>query len=94
MSLADRKKALRKAKKAELKKSAQQTTEVVTAAVPGKKGDEDPLGNKYLEGDLLASAMTFVSPLVEFSPNCIKSQVLGASVYLRRRKCFLIRVTL
>ena len=85
MSLADRKKALRKAKKAELKKTAQQAPEPI---VPGKKSDEDPNGQKYLEGDLLASAMTFLKPLLEFSPMCVQSQLLGVSVYLRKSASF------
>jgi peptide alpha-N-acetyltransferase len=78
MSAADRKKALRKAKKAELKK-AQEPSDT-------KSKDEDPNGEKYLEGDFMSAAMTFVSPLLQFSRNCIRSQVLGAAVYTRRSK--------
>jgi hypothetical protein len=91
MSVEDRKKHLRKMKKAELKKTAQETTQVQAAAVPlpGKKVDTDPFGNSYLEGDHLESCMVFLKPLLEFSPNTFEAQILGARVYTLKSRVFI-----
>lgn len=74
MSLSEKKKALRKAKKAELK----------NAENSADSNTEDPFGSKLLEGDPLMNAMPFLSSLLEYSPETLKAQVLGAQVYMRR----------
>ncbi len=75
-------------KKAELKKTAQETTQVQAAAVPlaGKKADADPFGNSYLQGNPLDSCMVFLKPLLEFSPKTLEVQILGARVYTHKSK--------
>ena len=94
MSVEDRKKHLRKMKKAELKKTAQETTQVQAASVPlpGKKADSDPFGNSYLQGNPLESCMIFLKPLLEFSPKTLEVQILGARVYTHKSRavCFSI----
>ncbi|KAI9015949.1 NMDA receptor-regulated protein 1-domain-containing protein [Hyaloraphidium curvatum] len=93
LSVQERKKAAKKAgKEAEKEKAA------AAAAAAGKKDgkeppkpkDEDPDGEKLLEAakaDYLAEATRlFLKPLLEQSPGRVESQVLGAQVYLRRRK--------
>jgi peptide alpha-N-acetyltransferase len=77
MSLSEKKKALRKAKKAELK-NADNTSEFSDNTA------QDPLGTKLLEGDPLENAMKFVSSLLEFSSESLKVQILGAQIYMRR----------
>ncbi|KAJ3142643.1 N-alpha-acetyltransferase 15, NatA auxiliary subunit [Physocladia obscura] len=102
MSEAERKKALRKARKAELKGSATETTDNASKATvavstvnsssngAAKKKDDDPDGIKLLnEADLLTESLKFLKPLLQLSPNRIESQVLGASVYLRRKNYLL-----
>ena len=79
MTLSEKKKALRKAKKAELKNSEN------IAQEQEKTSDEDPAGLKLLEGDPLMNAMPFLSFLLDFSPDTLKAQVLGAQIYMRRR---------
>ena len=90
MSVEDRKKYIRKMKKAELKKTAQETTQVQAAAapVPGKKADTDPFGNSYLQGNPLDSCMVFLKPLLEFSPKTLEVQILGARVYTHMSTVF------
>ncbi|KAI9352659.1 NMDA receptor-regulated protein 1-domain-containing protein [Obelidium mucronatum] len=100
MSESDRKKALRKAKKAELAKG--DSKEDVTKSAgsvgasssantkDGKKKDDDPDGSKLLtEGDLLTESLKFLKPLLELSPGRIEGQILGCSVYLRRKNYLL-----
>jgi peptide alpha-N-acetyltransferase len=77
MSLSEKKKALRKAKKAELK-NADNPSQLADSTA------QDPLGTKLLEGDPLANAMKFLSSLLEFSPDSLKVQILGAQIYVRR----------
>lgn len=81
LSVADRKKAVKKADKEKEK------------ADKGKEGkkEEEFDGEKILEGakgDLLAEATKiFVKPLLEQSPGRVESQILGAEVYIRRSGC-------
>lgn len=80
MSLSEKKKAQRKAKKEQLKNAQESSLE--------KNQDDDPQGLKYLQGDPLMNAMPFVSSLLQFSPENIKAQVLAAKIYMRRSKSF------
>ncbi|KAJ3029341.1 UNVERIFIED_CONTAM: hypothetical protein HDU68_012496, partial [Siphonaria sp. JEL0065] len=100
MSESERKKALRKAKKAELAKGdskddvTKSSGSLVASAnantKDGKKKDDDPDGSKLLsEGDLLTQSLKFLKPLLELSPGRIESQILGVSVYLRRKNYLL-----
>ncbi|KAJ3064506.1 hypothetical protein HDU98_012091 [Podochytrium sp. JEL0797] len=103
MSDSDRKKALRKAKKAALMKGdsnpdVSKSTSSLTAAPAaapsankdGKKKDDDLDGSKLLtEGDLLTHSLQFLKPLLELSGGKVESQVLGCGVYLRRKNYLL-----
>ncbi|ORY48339.1 NMDA receptor regulated 1-like protein, isoform CRA_b, partial [Rhizoclosmatium globosum] len=97
MSESDRKKALRKAKKAELAKGDSKENIATTGAAAkgadskdAKKKDDDPDGSKFLnESDLLTESLKFLKPLLDLSPGRIESQVLGVSVYLRRKNYLL-----
>lgn len=92
---AERKKALKKAKKEQqrLEKAEAEKREARKAAtsknVDGevKKEDPDPLGNELVQTqEPLKVAMKFLTPLLEFSPQNIEAQGLGFEVYLRRAK--------
>lgn len=92
---AERKKALKKAKKEQqrLEKAEAEKREARKAAtsknVDGevKKEDPDPLGNELVQTqEPLKVAMKFLTPLLEFSPQNIEAQGLGFEVYLRRGK--------
>ncbi|KAJ9602074.1 hypothetical protein H2200_013434 [Cladophialophora chaetospira] len=100
MSAADRKKALKKAKreqekleKAEAdKKAALKASKPMPKAEDGenKKEDPDPFGKTLLETkEPLKEAMKFLGPLLEFSPDSTDAQVNGFEVYLRRKKYLL-----
>lgn len=97
---ADRKKALKKAKreqekleKAEAdKKAALKASKPTPKAEEGetKKEDPDPFGKTLLETkEPLKDAMKFLGPLLEFSPENVEAQEVGFEVYLRRRKYLL-----
>ncbi|KAI8613951.1 NMDA receptor-regulated protein 1-domain-containing protein [Chytriomyces sp. MP71] len=96
MSEADRKKALRKARKAEMMgsnenvvpgKGAASPAAAAPAAAAGKKKDDDPDGAKLLAAaDLLEESLRFLRPLLELSPGRVESQVLGAAVYAKKKK--------
>ncbi|KAI9202793.1 NMDA receptor-regulated protein 1-domain-containing protein [Polychytrium aggregatum] len=100
MSASDRKKAQRKARKAELKSAAEgnvtpaagATAVTVAAGSSSKKKpvDEDPSGEKLLNSnDFLGDSLKFLRPLLELSPTRIESQYLGAEVYIRKKKYLL-----
>ena len=78
MSISERKKALRKAKKAELKIAENNTS------AAEKSQDEDPFGLKYLQGDHLTNSMPFLTSLLDYSPEYIETQVYGALIYMRK----------
>ncbi|KAJ3191514.1 N-alpha-acetyltransferase 16, NatA auxiliary subunit [Irineochytrium annulatum] len=95
MSESEKKKALRKARKAELR-NADDNAVAATTSVAGatngvaKKADDDPEGLKLLNvTDPLDEAMRFLRPLLEMSPGRVESHVHGAAVYLRRKKLLL-----
>ncbi|KAI9324644.1 NMDA receptor-regulated protein 1-domain-containing protein [Zopfochytrium polystomum] len=98
LSEADRRKALRKARKAELMAPGNNANGTAAATAPSasgpgsnannnkKKVDEDPEGLKLLDpAVLMQDCLKFVRPLVELSPERIESQVLGAAVFTRRK---------
>ncbi|KIX95167.1 uncharacterized protein Z520_09083 [Fonsecaea multimorphosa CBS 102226] len=100
MSAADRKKALKKAKreqekmeKAEAeKKAALKASKPTPKAEEGetKKEDPDPFGKTLVETkEPLKDAMKFLSPLLEFCPDVVGAQEVGFEVYLRRKKYLL-----
>jgi peptide alpha-N-acetyltransferase len=92
---AERKKALKKAKKEQqrLEKIEADKREAARKAAANpksaegevKKEDPDPLGNKLVQTkEPLQDAMKFLTPLLEFSPKNIEAQFLGFEVYIRR----------
>ncbi|KAL4792509.1 NMDA receptor-regulated protein 1-domain-containing protein [Aspergillus venezuelensis] len=94
---AERRKALKKAKKEQqrLEKIEADKRELArkSAANPKsldgevKKEDPDPLGNKLAQTqEPLKEAMKFLTPLLEYSPQNIEAQCLGFEVHLRRGK--------
>jgi N-alpha-acetyltransferase 15/16, NatA auxiliary subunit len=92
----DRKKSLKKLKKAqedEHRKQAEKATPPKkNAGLEGKKEDSDPNGIKLLETKSpLDDAMPFVNFLVEYSPKNIKAQLISFDVYLRRGKLTAVR---
>jgi peptide alpha-N-acetyltransferase len=100
MTAADRKKALKKAKreqekleKAEAeKKAALKASKPTPKAEEGenKKEDPDPFGKTLLETkEPLKDAMKFLGPFLEFCPENREAQELGFETYLRRKKYLL-----
>ncbi|KAL5042183.1 hypothetical protein BDW71DRAFT_149246 [Aspergillus fruticulosus] len=94
---AERKKALKKAKKEQqrLEKLEQEKREAARKAAANpkslegevKKEDPDPLGNKLAQTqEPLKEALKFLTPLLEHCPKNIEAQCLGFEVHLRRRK--------
>ncbi|KAE8361178.1 NMDA receptor-regulated protein 1-domain-containing protein [Aspergillus caelatus] len=92
---AERKKALKKAKKEQErlekieadKRAARKAASTKGGDGEVKKEDPDPLGNKLVQTqDPLNEATKFLTPLLEFSPKSIEAQNLGFEVYLRRGK--------
>lgn len=100
MSAADRKKALKKAKREQdkLEKAEADKRAAAKAAKPipkaeqedGKKEDTDPLGKTLLETkEPLKDAMKFLTPLLEYCPDVVDAQVVGFELYKRREKWLL-----
>ncbi|KAJ5133644.1 N-terminal acetyltransferase A complex subunit n.t1.c1 [Penicillium atrosanguineum] len=94
---AERKKALKKAKKEQhrLEKLEAEKREARKAAAANaksadgevKKEDPDPLGNALVQTkEPLKDVMKFLTHLLEQSPKNIEAQCLGFEVYLRREK--------
>ncbi|OJJ49399.1 hypothetical protein ASPZODRAFT_1468944 [Penicilliopsis zonata CBS 506.65] len=91
---AERKKALKKAKKEQLRlekieaeKREARKANAKSADGEVKKEDPDPLGNKLVQTqDPLKDATKFLTPLLEFNPQNFEAQSLGFEVYLRRGK--------
>ncbi|KAL3476367.1 NMDA receptor-regulated protein 1-domain-containing protein [Aspergillus californicus] len=94
---AERKKALKKAKKEQqrLEKLEADKREAAKKALANpkssegevKKEDPDPLGNKLVQTqEPLKEAMKFLTPLLEYAPKNIEAQCLGFEVNLRRGK--------
>lgn len=100
MTDADRKKALKKARKEQekLEKAEADKKALAKASKPvpkaeqdePKKEDTDPLGKTLLETKTpLDDAMKFLGPLLEFCPDVLDAQKVGFELYLRRRKYLL-----
>lgn len=100
MSAADRKKALKKAKREQekMEKAEAEKRAALKAAKPTpksedpdtKKEDVDPFGKTLLETkEPLKDAMKFLSPLLESSPQLTEAQCVGFELYLRRKKYLL-----
>ncbi|KAL3464710.1 NMDA receptor-regulated protein 1-domain-containing protein [Aspergillus heterothallicus] len=94
---AERKKALKKAKKEQqrLEKAEAEKREAIRKAAANpkstegevKKEDPDPLGNKLVQTqEPLKDALKFLTPLLEYCPKNIEAQCLGFEVHLRRGK--------
>jgi peptide alpha-N-acetyltransferase len=92
---AERKKALKKAKKEQqrLEKAEAEKREAIRKAAANpkstegevKKEDPDPLGNKLVQTqEPLKDALKFLTPLLEYCPQDIEAQCLGFEVHLRR----------
>ncbi|PGH01756.1 peptide alpha-N-acetyltransferase [Blastomyces parvus] len=95
---AERKKALKKAKREQLrmeKAEAEKRDLKKASSTKGgdgetKKEDPDPLGTKLVQTtEPLKDVMKFLTPLLEFSPRNIEVQTAGFEVYLRRNKYIL-----
>ena len=100
LSDADRKKAVKKAKKEQEKLEKVEADKKALAkaskATPkaeqddAKKEDADPLGKTYLETKTpLEDAMKFLGPLLEFCPGIIEAQKVGFELFMRRQKYLL-----
>lgn len=93
---AERKKALKKAKREQqkLEKAEAEKREAKKASGTGKgadgetkKEDPDPLGTKLVQTqDPLKDSLKFLVPLLEHNPGNIKAQTTGFEVHLRRSK--------
>jgi peptide alpha-N-acetyltransferase len=100
MSAADRKKALKKAKREQEKMEKAQADQkaALKAAKPLPKSedpdpmkeDKDPFGKTILETkEPLEAAMKFLAPLLESSPQLVEAQRVGFELYIRRKKYLL-----
>ena len=100
VSAADRKKALKKAKREQekMEKAEADKKAAMKAAKPtpkseeadGKKEDTDPFGKQLVETkEPLKDAMKFLGPLMEFCPEVVDAQVVGFEIYMRRKKYLL-----
>lgn len=100
LSEADRKKALKKAKKEQekLEKAEAEKKALAKASKPipkadqedVKKEDTDPLGKTLVETKTpLEDAMKFLGPLLEFCPDLLEAQKVGFELYIRRGKYLL-----
>ena len=100
ISAADRKKALKKAKREQerLEKVEADKRAAAKAAKPvpkadqedGKKEDTDPLGKTLLETkEPLKDAMKFLTPLLEYCPDVVDAQVVGFELFKRQSRWLL-----
>ncbi|RMZ87152.1 hypothetical protein DV736_g5620, partial [Chaetothyriales sp. CBS 134916] len=100
LSPAERKKALKKAKREQekMEKAEAEKKAAIKAAKPtpkadqedSKKEDTDPFGKKLLETkDPLHDALKFLNPLLEFSSDLVDAHVVGFEIYSRRAKWLL-----
>ncbi|KAL2430850.1 N-terminal acetyltransferase A complex subunit nat1 [Exophiala dermatitidis] len=100
MSAADRKKALKKAKREQekMEKAEAEKKAALKAAKPtpksedpdNKKEDPDPFGKTLVETkEPLKDAMKFLTPLLELCPQSVAAQSVGFEVYMRRKKYLL-----
>ncbi|KAK5212997.1 hypothetical protein LTR41_001945 [Exophiala xenobiotica] len=100
MNAAERKKALKKAKREQekMEKAEAEKKAAMKAAKPTpksedpdtKKEDPDPFGKTLVETkEPLKDAMKFLTPLLECAPQLVEAQCVGFEIYLRRRKYLL-----
>lgn len=100
MNEAERKKALKKAKREQekLEKAEAEKKALAKASKPipkadqdePKKEDTDPQGKTLVETKTpLEDAMKFLAPLLEFCPDLLEAQKVGFELYIRRRKYLL-----
>ncbi|TPX33987.1 hypothetical protein SmJEL517_g03200 [Synchytrium microbalum] len=97
MSAADRKKAQRKARKAELKSAEPAPAAVAVAPKDAKDKDKKPAkvdddidGAKLVNvPDVLAEATKFLKGLLDMASKRVDCQLLGVEVYLRKKKYLL-----
>ncbi|KAF3228644.1 hypothetical protein TWF191_002499 [Orbilia oligospora] len=95
LSTADRKKAMKKAKR-EAQKQEKAAAEAAAKAKDERKGgeekkqDDDPLGAKLAQTtEPLEKALVWLKPLLEFSPTFLEGQTAGFDVYMKRKKYLL-----
>ena len=100
ISAADRKKALKKAKREQekMEKAEADKKAAMKAAKPtpkadledGKKEDTDPFGKQLVETkEPMKDAMKFLGPLLEYCSDVVEGQIVGFEVYMRRKKYLL-----
>ena len=100
MSAADRKKAVKKAKREQekMEKAEADKKAAMKAAKPtpkadledGKKEDTDPFGKQLVETkEPMKDAMKFLGPLLEYCPDVVEGQIVGFEVYMRRKRYLL-----
>lgn len=95
----ERKKALKKAKKEQLKmereaaeKQAKQDPNKAKDGEEPKKKDDDPMGLKLVATeDPLGEATKFLAPLLQAQPKSLDAQNAGFEVYMRRSKSLLLQ---
>ncbi|EWC48415.1 hypothetical protein DRE_02184 [Drechslerella stenobrocha 248] len=95
LSTADRKKAMKKAKR-EAQRQEKAAVEAAAKAKDERRGgeekrqDDDPLGAKLAQtAEPLEKALMWVKPLLEFSPRFLDGQTAGFDVYMKRGKYLL-----
>ncbi|KAH0608172.1 uncharacterized protein H6S33_002224 [Morchella sextelata] len=103
LSIADRKKALKKAKReaqkaqeraveaaAKAKEEKAKNAQVANLDEEKKKDDTDPLGTELAQTkEPLEAALKFLNPLLEFSPGKLEVQTSGFEIHSRRKKWLL-----
>ena len=100
MSAADRKKAVKKAKREQekMEKAEADKKAALKASKPtpksedsdGKKEDADPFGKQLVETkEPLKESMKFLGPLLECCPELVDAQLVGFEIYMRRKKYLL-----
>ena len=100
VSTADRKRAVKKAKREQekMEKAEAEKKATMKAAKPtpkadqddAKKEDTDTFGKQLVETkEPLKDAMKFLGPLLEYCPDVIEAQVVGFEIYARRQKWLL-----
>lgn len=103
LNTADRKKALKKAKREAQKqqekeaaqRAAKKDEKKTTGDEGAKKEDDDPRGEKLAQTtNPLGDAMKFLTPLLELSPQRLEVQLQGFEVYIRKGMYhFLLTIT-
>lgn len=103
LSTADRKKALKKAKReaqkaqeraveaaAKAKEEKAKNAQVANLDEEKKKDDTDPLGTELAQTkEPLEAALKFLNPLLEFLPGKLEVQTSGFEIHSRRKKWLL-----